>query len=144
MQRFILVMKSRRMCFKELRMMLKLVFKAFIYVDRHVVIYCQMCQTTFNLVQLVSILFLIFISILFLNTCKLFPYQFYLFFERGLASSNCQLILMSLHLVAQINLKKALYFSVNVFNTEELIGDAIFTSSTRDGTFIFYVIIRAS
>ena len=66
----------------------------------------------------------------FFNTCKLFPYQFYLFFERGLASSNCQLILMSLHLVAQINLKKALYFSVNVFKTEELIGDAIFTSPT--------------
>ena len=26
--------------------------------------------------------------ILFLNTCRLFPYQLYLFFERRLASSN--------------------------------------------------------
>ena len=65
------------------------------------VIYHPVCQTTFNLVQLVSILFLIFISILFLNTCRLFPYQFYLFFERGLASSNCQLTLMSLDLVVK-------------------------------------------
>ena len=66
------------------------------------IIYHPMCQTTFNLVQLVSILFLIFISILFLNTCRLFPYQFYLFFERGLASSNnCQLTLMSLELVVK-------------------------------------------
>ena len=66
------------------------------------VIYHPVCQTTFSLVQLVSILFLIFISILFLNTCRLFPYQFYLFFERGLASSNnCQLTLMSLDLVVK-------------------------------------------
>ena len=32
--------------------------------------------------------------------------------------------------------KKALYLSVEVFSTKALIGDAIFTSPTRDGTAI--------
>ena len=59
-----------------------------------------LCQTTFNLVQLVSILFLIFISILFEIHVDCFLIIF--FFERGLASSNCQLTLISLDLVVKI------------------------------------------
>lgn len=90
MQRFILVMKSKRTCFKELRMMLRLVFKAlilFMYVDRRGYLPSNVSNHIQSGTSCINF-FSDFHLILFLNTCRLFPYQFYLFFERGLASSN--------------------------------------------------------
>ena len=54
------------------------------------------------------------------------------------AGYGYHLVFMKFHRLANVNLKqkKAPYLSVDVFSTELLIGDSIFTSLTEDGAVI--------